>query len=593
MLHKNIDCFYFSIHYCYNSLQMKNPSSRLFSSIIFFLLFLIILSIVYSPVLCFDYVFHDDTFFWVKLKEFTPVHYFHNDGMAECRYGYALLLDLENFFVHKASDLKLFRFLALAISCANACLLWKQLQRWSFSDIQAFLIISAIFFFPGFANIFFGASYSYSLAITVYLATLSFYIAETRQEFMTPALIFLIAITIYPSASMFYWTMAGMYILFGNERYGVLFKRNLLRFLAVGLTSLSIYAISVFFMHYYFSDKAPNSMYNPYSITSEWLSKLQWFFKEPLENATNLWNILPTPAVSILVLGFIVLTALVMTAKKLFQVDPQKKKELALTYLWQLSVFILIFFLTFLPNLAAKENMAAYRCLIPLTSLIWLALIWSTFQWTKLLPMAAARGSLLVFLSVAVVFAGTKTFNSVFYCRVLPSYIEYNAYKALAKEILSRKIDAIYINLPNHLSSERYDEFNIITSQYPWDIYHLLYCALIETGKQKQYFLPPIYYRETRIQSKYFLPSAYFSEPTNNTFQLKELYVSRLPGGKTLEMDLDNEYQFFEAVYFNSKNIPGFETAMAFPVSKRLPKNQNWHILNLKDLFSSSNYQSY
>ena len=138
------------------------------------------------------------------------------------------------------------------ISSCNAYLLLQQMRRLSFSDIQAFLVISAMFFLPGFADIFFRAAYSSIFALSIFLACWSFHRIENGKGMVIPVLSFLFAITIYPPTAMFYWTMIGMNILFVRDRNSVLFRNNILRFMAVGLISLLIYAIFVFLMHYFF-----------------------------------------------------------------------------------------------------------------------------------------------------------------------------------------------------------------------------------------------------------------------------------------------------------------------------------------------------
>jgi hypothetical protein len=117
--------------------------------------FFLIIAVVYSPVLYFNYLFHDDATFWVKLKEYGFRHYYYYKSISECRFGVAWLLNLENGFVHQISDLKFLRFLSMVISSGTACLLLKQLRRLSFSDIQAYLVIASIFFLPGYADIIF------------------------------------------------------------------------------------------------------------------------------------------------------------------------------------------------------------------------------------------------------------------------------------------------------------------------------------------------------------------------------------------------------------------------------------------------------
>ncbi len=518
---------------------------------------------VYSPVLYFNYLFHDDATFWVKLKEYGFKHIYFDTCMSQCRYGDALLLNLENLFVHKVSDLKFLRFLGIVISSCNAYLILQQMRRLSFSDIQAFLVISAMFFLPGFAVInFYGIGSSF-LTLCIFLSCWSFHRVETGKGLVIPALSFLFAITIYPPAAMFYWTLTGMYILFVRDRFSVLFKNNIFRFMAVGSTGLLIYAILVFFTHYFFSHKIGSSLYNPYAITPDWPGKLQWFFQEPMGNALNLWNIFPKAATSIIVSGLIASGALVVITRN----------GVALTCLWQLCLFIFVFFLTFLPNLAAKGNAAFYRCLFPLTSLIWLLLVWAIFKWMDIIPATLSRWGTIALLSVIVVCAGLKTQQNVLYYRVLPSHVEYNAYKLMAGEIRSKKIDAIHILLPYHFSNERYDEFVVLTSHYLFDIYHLIYCALKQTGS------PEV-----------SLPLVYISFPGDDVlYKFDEIYFKKLPDGKWVFKVINRDEQFHEYNHSGRNTLDRGLTVLLAP-QKAFSKKLNWCVLNINDIFSPPNY---
>jgi hypothetical protein len=301
-------------------------------------------------------------------------------------------------------------------------------------------------------------------------------------------------------------------------------------------------------------------------------------------NALNLWNIFPKVTTSNIVSGFIVFTAVVAIVKKFKQTEPQKRKGIAFTYFWQLCLLIFVFFLTFLPNLAAKGNAAFYRCLIPLTSLIWLVLIWAIFQWKDIIPMILTRWSLIALLSTVVVYAGIKTYYNVLCYRVLPSSIEWTAYKFMAEEIRFNKVDAIYILLPYHHTFERNDEFGEICSHYLFDIYHLIYCAFTETGKLDQSSIP----------------SLYFSLPdVDLLFELKEVYFKKMPSGKWVYKNINSESPFKEVIpgdtldkiIHSGGTLDSGLTVIPYP-QKMFSKRQNWYILNMNDIFSPSNYST-
>ncbi len=228
-----------------------------------------------------------------------------------------------------------------------------------------------------------------------------------------------------------------------------------------------------------------------------------------------------------------------------------------------------------MPNLAAQKNAAFYRCLIPLTSLIWFALVWAIFKWMDSLPKILARWGVLALLSIIVFWAGIKTFDNVLYYRVLPSHVEFNAYKSMAEEIRSKKIDAIHILLPYHCSIERYDEFVVLSSHYLFDIYHLIYCAFKEAGGTDQPF-----------------PLVYVSFPGDDRlFKLEEIYFQKLTNGKWVFKVNHRDGQFHE---YNHSGRTTLDRGLTnFLALQKIPsKRQNWYTLNINEIFSPLNYNN-
>ncbi len=543
------------------------------STLVFFL-FLLLLIVVYSPVLYFNFVFHDDALFWLKLKEYGIKHYSYDNLIIECRFGEAWLQTLENIIVRHVTDLTWLRFSSLFILSCNAYLMFLQMRRLSFSDIQAFLVISAMAFLPGFAANIFNSSYCFVFFLTILLATCSFNQARNSQKIPLPVLLLFLSIATYPSTAMFYWVMVGMYILFTPDRYSVQFRQNISRLIAVGTTGLVIYAALIYVMHFYFSHHLNNTFYNPYLISLDYAGKFQWFIQEPLTNSLNLWNIFPKVTTSLVIIGFIFISAWAIFRKKLFAIEPSKRKAWVLTCLWQTALFIIVFFLTFLPNLVAQGNAAFYRCLLPLSSLTWLLLVWALFQWQKIWPKIFTSMVITALLSTAVVYAGIKTYDNVLWYRVLPSYVEFKAYMDMAKELRSKKTDGVYVILPYHFPVQRYDEFNVLTSDFTGEIYHLIYCVLNETDSTNR-----------------GVPRVYISSP-GSTYarELIEVYYKKLPNGEFIYKNINNNH--FLPLKYNWVSCDHGVLPFLYP--QRIdPKGKNWSIINLTDLFSLSNYKEF
>jgi len=451
----------------------------------------------------------------------------------------------------------LLRFLGLLVSSITACLIFRQLRQYSLTSIQAYLAVSAMFFLPGFADIhIFGIS-SFYFTICLFLSAWVFDRSLGQKDNLVSILIFLFAISIYPPAAMFYWTCAGIYLLFGKERYSLHFKQNLVSLMGVGIISLLIYAISILIMHYFFSSKIGTNLYNPYVLNSHYLAKLNWFFHEPLNNALNLWNIFPQKRISFVVLSFILLSLIIFMPKKKF----------SSTLFWQILLFAFIFFLSFLPNLAAQGNAAFYRCLLALSSLIWFLSIWSFSKWSK--------KYLTIVLFILFIDAGMTTFCNVLSYRVLPSFIEWRAYQTLAKEIESSPIRPIHIMLPFHYTIERYDEFGAVSSHYLFDIYHMIYCALNDTGKPNN-----------------SIPLIYVSFPGDDKiYQLDEIFFKKLSDGKWVFKILNRDNRFHGYDHTGKITLDqGLTTLLVLQKpSLQLP---NAYILDINGMFSPKNYNS-
>ena len=531
-----------------------------------FLLFLLLFAVAYSPVWCFDYLFHDDGSFWVKAREYGFRHIFFDNIMSQCRYGNALLLQLEAFFVHKIVDLKILRSIGIVFMAINASFLWRLMRRYPFLEAQAFLIVSAMFLLPEFAAIIFYSISAAYFPLCIFLCCWAFYRLVNGQRIFLSALLLFAAITIYQPLGMFYWALTGMHILFSPDRSSPAYKKDTFRLMVAGFAGLLCYAVSVYIMHYFFSSKIGHSLYNPYVVSFDVVGKLRWFFQEPLANALNLWDIFPKLSTSLIVAGFILITALMV----------KFNKKISLFNFWQLAAFIVVFFLTFLPNLAARANAPFYRCLVPLASLIWLMVVWSIFQWAKIIPGILNARALTVLLSIIVTVGGIVTFLDVLDERVLPSSIEWNAYRDAAVQVRLRGMKAVHIIVPRHqFSKERYDEFGVLSSHYPFDLYQLTACAFNEIGKAG-HGLPLLYF-------------SYADDPM--VIELNEIYVKLTGDGKWIGRDIDKDGQLAPINVSFSDNtmdhvlFPNYSTQ---PVSL---KRKRWYVLDLNSYFSPLNYE--
>jgi len=146
----------------------------------------------------------------------------------------------------------------------------------------------------------------------------------------------------------------------------------------------------------------------------------------------------------------------------------------------------------------------------------------------------------------------------------------------MAEDIQSKKVDAIHIILPYPLAIDRYDEFVTLSSDYVFDILHLVYCAFNETGDTKLHHIP----------------SVYVSYPDDHVLtELKEIYITKLPDGKWAGRDINRDGPYTEIDHSTLGDTLDHEL-ICNQSPKQIPsKRQNWYILNLNELFSPANYR--
>ena len=359
-----------------------------------FVLFLLLFIIVYSPVLFFNYLYHDDGYFWFReVRDNHFKHFLYDALIGTGRYTAAWLATFEGLFIHKVSDLTYLRFFGIVVLSANAYICFEHLRRLSFSFGQAFLVVAAMSFLPGFVDFVFYSVWSF-FTLSVFFASLSFRLAQKNQKVLS-ILCLLAGMTIYPSAAMFYWVMVEINILFTKDRYSSSYLKETLRIVTIGLTGFFIYGLIILMMKSSFAHKIPSDIYNPYMVSTNWFSKIEWFLKEPLVNALNLWSIFPVRFVTVIMGAFIVISSLFILILRILDKKIYTNKNVLFSYIWQSLLLFFVFILTFLPNLLAQQNAAFYRCLIPLTAFIWIIIVWIILKFEMLLPFIDRKSTRL------------------------------------------------------------------------------------------------------------------------------------------------------------------------------------------------------
>jgi len=422
------------------------------------------LGIVYSPCLFFKYIYHDEVILLINRQPFVLHPNFHLE-MGLGRPGNAVLVTFYDWFLNSIEDIQVTRWICLLelSICTRLCM--KLFQKFLSDRIIAFLAAITLFTLPPF-QVFISWSGNVAWHTTLLLSTINAMILYRRLEHhpeesigqflkrrsLFPAILFFMALLIYPAVAMFYWAMLAL-ILLGQssaqqKRSAAIFAA--IGFLYFGLYSLMLAAFKIFY-------RETHGIYNPYNFCTDISEKISWLIREPLTNALNLHSIYPRTWVAVSWAAFVVLSAAVFCVRT----KPAFQK-----ISFYSALFFSLLILSFLPNLSAQVNVGFYRCSTGLSALILIAVIWAVHSWMIFFPdKIKPRACLLTFLILFC--AGTQqAFSNVLNHRALPSTIELSELGNIAKYLNFDRFQHIHILRPLASPQDRYDEFGTLTTSF-------------------------------------------------------------------------------------------------------------------------------
>ncbi len=478
---------------------------------IIFLGIFVTLLITYSPAVLGYYAHLDDySHFWGwERKEFHNFPHYYKDRYAYqmgCgRFLWAVFFIIYEWAAPSIRDLNMVRLLIIfnLSLCAFICFYW---MNKNFSNtLLSFLFSISIFTLPPFEVM---ASYAMSLPISFAiifssLASMlssrvilikSFYQVMINKYTIVAILLLMCSLMIYQPAAMFYWIFVALFILFSFEKKEEVIKqiRNIF---FIGLTAIGIYAVIIQLMkgigifNFY-------HIYNPIYMTKNYIGKLKWFIERPLKDSLNLWNIFPTVTQAFRIVVFIFVSCLLSFYQTIrnhgFRYGNVK---VVLKKIICLLLFIILIFLSYLPNLLAAFNFPWYRSSLVLTTLILIILLWAVNEWVVFLATSRRKIILTVILGVTCIWGLTQAYRNVLYYRVIPSSLEVQHIKTTLQKYDLTKFHTIYfIRLRKSLIAKqaRYDEFGVVsTTDGPFTIIYpyLIKCILRELGMQA-YLIP-------------------------------------------------------------------------------------------------------
>lgn len=460
-------------------------------SIVLFLLIFVVLCAAYLPALINDYIHHDDVKFFLKTPSRTmiPDQY---QGLFIGRPLGAMRLTASGFFIDRVSDFTVFRVISLILLSLSAWSMSLWSKNYYANKVCAVLATLIIFTLPAFQILvaFIGTCATpLALFLSIAAAVVAARIppgSDLIRRFMSKPFVltlFLLVsgLLIYPPVAMFYWVMVAVEILTFQGSW-----KRLADLFLVGFSALGIYFTMLLATKAYFAGLTLRG-YDPYVMSFDIPGKLRWFVEEPLFNALNLWNIFPNRPWTYAVLLFILAAGAIRLFKlygklKNGTLDPRQLYGRCVL----LVLFLLLFFLSSLPGLAATTNPGFYRCLAGLTGMVMLTILWSVDTWLGLFPQKTRDIVLPAFLAVILVTGIVLANKNLYAYRVKPSMVELRYLEDNLKKIDIDRLKSVHIIRPDFRGLKfRYDEFGTPATLYHHNILAVVTCALREINKEK------------------------------------------------------------------------------------------------------------
>lgn len=460
---------------------------------------LLALSFVYLPALQAYYAYHDDFYLWAWSRKTFSSFPVYNFLKINCgRPLGAVLLCTYGLLIETVSDANLVRFLTVVNISITGLILYIWLRRHSLNAMHSFLLILSVFALPayqlivGWASSAPAATALWPAALAAILAFEAFGRAGRRKLvaglFVALALALLLAslLTYQPSA-MIYWVMLAAFLLVADLEAFRARRRCFYGSVLVGLAAIGIYGAGIRFAPFLKDTSGVHSVYTTAAISTDVVGKLQWFIREPLLNSLNLWSILPSTAMAVIVAMFILaggLFGLLWAIRHAMRAQSDYRSLLGAAEKGGLVLAMLL--LSYMPSLVARSNRGAYRTLVALSPLVVFLLYGALWKWSLLVPIRFRNAVVTAVLLAAGVFAGYQAHYTVMNHIVFPHTVEFMYVKTALGQADLSKVETVHIIRPDGPlfwnGPPRYDEFGGDTTSFWQDIPWIVKCAMNELG---------------------------------------------------------------------------------------------------------------
>lgn len=176
---------------------------------------------------------------------------------------------------------------------------------------------------------------------------------------------------LYQPAAMFYWSVGLIPLaLLRDEDLKKKWRTPFIVYFSVGFVSMSIYFFSIKIVNYVMGTHTmARGALIPFTVESiKW--KIKWFLTSPLKNSLNLWNISPSYILGGFV-GILILAGFILGLRQsVLQAIKQRRFNLIWSHSQRMLLIISIMPLSLLPTLLIRESWATYRTIISLEASI-------------------------------------------------------------------------------------------------------------------------------------------------------------------------------------------------------------------------------
>ncbi|MDP8264472.1 MAG: hypothetical protein P9M12_03215 [Candidatus Aceula lacicola] len=463
--------------------------TKVFQRVIIFSLFLIFLCIAFWPAISSYYAYHDDVIFFLRTstRPEAPGTLFN---LSIGRFIGAHLYMAMGFLINSIDDLKGVRFLGVVNLAFCALILFFWLRKKFFSSRNAFLLSLAVFTLPSFQIAVSQTAMTYQpvsilFAIgafsSAYRISLSDKIVRRifNGRFVLSVFLFFCALSTYKPTAMFYWTMAGLVVLFSEFKDFSEIKNRMINLFSPAIVSLGLYVLVLRLIKPYFS-RFNLWGYNPYALTTDYFGKIGWFLREPLVNALNLWNIFPYKIAAAVGVTFVISAI----ALEVLRQQKEERIEFFINGFVRSSILIILSLLSFLPNLVSSQSIFYYRCAGPLTVLVFFIFIWSARAWIQFIFQNRQRIVFSIALLLLSFYGVVQAHQTILNYRVVPSQKEIQFVKDQMAKVNINEYEKIYFVQPEErYLKNRGDEFGNLTTVYSHNMVGLVSCLLREVAK--------------------------------------------------------------------------------------------------------------